>query len=284
MFLFLAGFVGTVCFGTPNTSRAAPLAAGRGGGGFHEGRFAVRNGAPGMRMGRGLRDFAFHQGRFFHRRGRTFLPQQFVWPVYWNPYYYGSGYYPWDSSYLDYGPENDYSYGGGSAAHVQPDNSNRTATSGPLVIVINQGNQGNSKSSDNSHPEHAGTTGGANVAENTQRIVAQESNEQSVAHTDPSKFLSPAYMEAAQAVPQAPQAISQTKAGSSKFILVSWLNDGGKDAIFVRNVETNEVQRITSEPNRENFRIMEMHSNADPKEVEAIISNGREQIPVRFRF
>jgi uncharacterized membrane protein len=67
-------------------------------------------------------------------------------------------------------------------------------------------------------------------------------------------------------------------------VLVSWLNDNGKDVIYVQNVETNEVQRITSQPNRKNFRIVEVHPNSDPKEFEAIISNGSEQIPVRFRF
>src|ERR1700741_2478907 len=34
-----------------------------------------------------------------------------------------------------------------------------------------------------------------------------------------------------------------------KFILLSWLNNGDKDVVFVENTETNEVQKVTKEPN-----------------------------------
>ena len=53
---------------------------------------------------------------------------------------------------------------------------------------------------------------------------------------------------------------------------------------YVQNTETNDVQKITSEPNLDNFRIVEVHPNADPKLFEAIISNGSQQGPVKFRF
>jgi hypothetical protein len=69
-----------------------------------------------------------------------------------------------------------------------------------------------------------------------------------------------------------------------KLVLVSWLDDAGKIAIFVQNTETNDVQRVTSEPNKDHFRIVEIHPNADPKLFEAVISNGSEQRPVRFRL
>jgi hypothetical protein len=68
-----------------------------------------------------------------------------------------------------------------------------------------------------------------------------------------------------------------------KLVLVSWLDDAGKIVIFVQNTETNDVQRITSEPNKDHFRIVEVHPDADPKLFEAIISNGIEEGPVRFR-
>jgi hypothetical protein len=68
-----------------------------------------------------------------------------------------------------------------------------------------------------------------------------------------------------------------------KLALVSWLNDAGKIVIYVQNMETNEVQRITSEPNKDNFRIVEVHPNADPKLFEVVISNGNEKGPVKFR-
>jgi hypothetical protein len=69
-----------------------------------------------------------------------------------------------------------------------------------------------------------------------------------------------------------------------RLVLVSWLNDAGKIVIFVQNTETNDVQRVTYEPNKDHFRIVEIHPNADPKLFEAVISNGSEKGPVRFRL
>jgi hypothetical protein len=69
-----------------------------------------------------------------------------------------------------------------------------------------------------------------------------------------------------------------------KLVLVSWLDDAGKIVIFVQNTETNDVQKVTSEPNKDHFRIVEIHPNADPKLFEAVISNGSEKGTVRFRL
>ena len=69
-----------------------------------------------------------------------------------------------------------------------------------------------------------------------------------------------------------------------KLVLVSWLDDAGKIVIFVQNTETNEVQKVTSEPNKDHFRIVEIHPDPDPKLFEAVISNGNEMGPVRFRL
>jgi hypothetical protein len=69
-----------------------------------------------------------------------------------------------------------------------------------------------------------------------------------------------------------------------KLVLLSWLNDAGQTVIYVRNTETDEVQKFTSEPNKDNFRIVEIHPNADPKLFEAVISNGTEQGGVKFRL
>jgi len=69
-----------------------------------------------------------------------------------------------------------------------------------------------------------------------------------------------------------------------KLVLVSWLDDAGKIVIYVQNTETNDVQKITSEPNKDNFRIVEVHPNADPKLFEAAISNGTEKGTVKFRL
>ncbi|MGA8656129.1 MAG: hypothetical protein WB586_08250 [Chthoniobacterales bacterium] len=67
-------------------------------------------------------------------------------------------------------------------------------------------------------------------------------------------------------------------------ILVSWLNDAGRTVVYVQNTETNEVQKITSVPNKGNFRIVEIHPNPDPKLVEVVISNGDGLGAVKFRM
>jgi hypothetical protein len=76
----------------------------------------------------------------------------------------------------------------------------------------------------------------------------------------------------------APQATPQAQASAfDKLVLVSWLNDSGKDVIFVQDTQTNGVQKITSEPNKDNFRIVAVHPNLNPKLFEAAISDGSEQ-------
>ncbi len=76
--------------------------------------------------------------------------------------------------------------------------------------------------------------------------------------------------------------VEQPKA-FDKLVLVSWLNDGAKDVVFVQNIETNEVQKITKEPNANNFRLLAIHKAADPKDAEVVLSNGTEEGPVKFR-
>jgi hypothetical protein len=103
--------------------------------------------------------------------------------------------------------------------------------------------------------------------------------------SDPMKFAAPATPQPSQAVAKTTQAAPRAQAGAfGNLVLVSWLEDAGKNVIYVQNTETNDVQKITSEPNLDNFRIVELHPNADPKLFEAVISNGSKQGPVRFRF
>jgi hypothetical protein len=225
-------------------------------------------------MGREFRhEFRFPHNRFF-RRGHSLFVQQFTWPFYWYPYY-AEDYYPWDSSYLDYGQDNDYGYGSNSAVPVEPQYSQTKTTPGPLVVLINQGNPGLTEPP---HDLRATSSYGSPDAEGKQRIAAQGSSEQSTVPPPPFPGIAAATSQPVQAAPRL------SAVGGGKFILLSWLNEDGKDAIFVQNVETSEVQRITSEVNRENFRLVEVHPNADPREFEAIVSNGSERIPVRFRF
>src|ERR1700722_8932789 len=68
-----------------------------------------------------------------------------------------------------------------------------------------------------------------------------------------------------------------------KLVLVSWLNDGSKDIVFVQNTETNEVQKITTVANSDNLRLIAVHKSADPKLAEVVLSNGTEEGSVKFR-
>jgi hypothetical protein len=68
-----------------------------------------------------------------------------------------------------------------------------------------------------------------------------------------------------------------------KLVLVSWLNDGSKDIVFVQNTETNEVQKITTDANSDNLRLIAIHKSADPKLAEVVLSNGTEEGSVKFR-
>ena len=69
-----------------------------------------------------------------------------------------------------------------------------------------------------------------------------------------------------------------------KLVLLSWLNDGGKDIVFVQNTETNEVQKITTDANSNNLRLIAIHKAADPKIAEVVLSNGTEEGSVKFRL
>jgi hypothetical protein len=69
-----------------------------------------------------------------------------------------------------------------------------------------------------------------------------------------------------------------------KLFLTSWLKVGGTEVIFVQNSETNAIERITTEPNQNNLRIVGFHTNPNPQLAEAIISDGNAQGIVKFRF
>jgi hypothetical protein len=166
---------------------------------------------------------------------------------------------------------------------VQPQSYRRAVDHRPIVVVINTGNARPMDSSSNAGYVDSGYISTSAVGQ--QKIVAQDPNEEAGSRTDPMTPATPAVPQATPAVAQTTQTTLQMEAGvSGKLVLVSWLYDDGKDVIFVKNIETNDVQRITSQPNIDNFRIVEIHPNADPKQFEAIISNGIEQGAIRFRF
>ena len=270
-------FVASVFLTLFATSHAAPPGGGLHGGSFRSG-FGAHSVGPAFRMGSGIRrNFAFHQNRrFFHRDHRIFS-QQFAWPVYWYPYY------PYDYSYLDYGPDNDYQYGDNSAASVQPESLRPAVDHSPVVVNINTGNSRPADSRANTAYINSGYS--LTDAAGQQRIVIQDPNEKIGPRADPRTFVPPTVPQPTQTAAKGTQTTPQAHAGAfGDLVLVSWLEDAGKDVIYVQNTETNDVQKITSEPNLDNFRIVELHPNADPKLFEVVISNGSQRGPVKFRF
>jgi hypothetical protein len=81
-----------------------------------------------------------------------------------------------------------------------------------------------------------------------------------------------------------PTAPERLPSAFEKLFLASWLKDGGKEVILVQNSETNEIQRITFATNQNNLRLVKMHTDSNPQFVAVVISDGKEQGTVRFRF
>jgi hypothetical protein len=68
-----------------------------------------------------------------------------------------------------------------------------------------------------------------------------------------------------------------------KLVLLSWLNDGGTDVVFVQNTETNAVQKITKDPNADGLKLLEVHADPDPRKAGVVLLHGPEQGIVKFR-
>ena len=223
-----------------------------GGGGFHGGRFGDFRGA---RFGdfHGRRFGDFHGGRFGEFRDHRVFFQQFAWPIYWYPYY------PYDYSYLDYGPDNSYQYWDSSAASVQPESFRPAVDHGPVVVI----NTGNSRPMDSrANTAYVNSGYSSTDAEGQQRIVNQDLNEKIGTRADPGTYVPPAVPKPAQTAAKSTQRKPPAQAGAfGNLVLVSWLEDAGKDVIYVQNTETNDVQKITYEPNLDNFRIVELTKN-----------------------
>src|SRR5262249_45677218 len=62
-----------------------------------------------------------------------------------------------------------------------------------------------------------------------------------------------------------PTVVKEQESPFSKMFLTSWLKDGPQQVIYVQNSDTNDVQRINEQPNQNNLRLIEFHSNSDPK-------------------
>jgi hypothetical protein len=282
MSLSIAGLMAGAFLTLSANSNAAPFGSGFHGSSFRNG-FVTRGGGTVLRMGAGMRHnftdgFGFRRNRFLFHRDRRFFSQQLIVPFYSYPYWY-----PYDYSYLDYGPDYDYQYWDNSAAPVQPQSSKPAADHSPIYIIINTGNSGPMNSSPNTGNVSSGNS--STPATGQQRIVTQEPIEKIGAQADPATLAPVAVPQAGKTASNSAPSTPQTRSGPfGNLVLVSWLEDAGKNVIYVRNTETNDVQKITSEPNKDNFRIVEVHPNTDPKLFEAVISNGNQQGPVRFLF
>jgi hypothetical protein len=270
-------------------SHAGPVRGGFSGRSFHAGIVA-----------RGLNPVAIHgggfnrggfRGRFIARRNRPFVFQHYAWPGYWYPYSYPYT-DPLAYSYLEPDPQPDYQYwdnssgyGQQSPAQVQP--TNRAFPQSPVVVLIN---------ATNSHPTDSGAPTdprGNGGYGNNGYIPTNALGQQRVVLQDPSEHpatgsITPSDPVLPQPTPVPPQnAKTSVQAGTgpfSKFVVVSYLQDRGKDVVSVKNIETNDVQRVTSEPNIDHLRLVAVHPNPDPRQFQAIISNGSDQGPVRFQF
>jgi len=273
-FLIL-GFVASALLTLSVPSHASSRGGGFRGGGFRGGNFRGGNFHSGF-VAHGIRhNFGFNQNRRFLRRDRRVFFQQAIWPVFWNPYGY-----PYDYSYLDNGPDNDFQYADTSVASVQPETSRSVVNRDPIVVVVNTGNSRPNDPSPN--PAYIPGAYSSTQVAGQQRIVTQDPNQQISPPADPRTVDPPAVQSAQTAEKRTKAPVQGGPFGN--LVLVSWLEDAGKDVIYVQNTETNDVQKITSEPNLDHFRIVELHPNSDPKLFEAVISNGGQQGAVRFRF
>jgi hypothetical protein len=278
--LFIPGFLISAFLMLSATSDAAPLGDGPSGHGFRGG-FAAHRAGTLFTTSRGIRpnpafrsNFRLNQDRrFFHRDHQVFF-QPSIWPTYWYPYGDLNDY-----SYLDAEPDETYQYWDSSTAPPQLESSRPVTDRGPIVVIVKAGSPGTPDSSQNSG---YGANGYSSTASAGQRnFLSQDQSERGGPSADPSTAVpqtTPAIVKGTQTRPQA------ENGPFGNFVLVSWLEEAGKDVIYVQNTETHDVQKITSQPNLDNFRIVELRRSTDPKLFEAVISNGSQQGPVRFRF
>jgi hypothetical protein len=68
-----------------------------------------------------------------------------------------------------------------------------------------------------------------------------------------------------------------------KLVLESWSEIGSEIVVYVRNTETNVLERVTAIPNANSFRFVALRSNPDVKRVVVILSNGSEDGAVKFK-
>ena len=268
---FTVCLIWTGFFALTGATRAAPVASG-----FHV--RSIQSSRTGFTARFGQRAFSrrgMHVVSAFHRNNRLLFRRQIhrFFPAI-NIVAYGFPlWYPNYEPYPDLSdngdetdePIYDYQSSNGLATQQQSQPTQHPSINPQIATVIPSGTS-----------RLAGSSNGGNVyisngAGGQVTIVTPEPNEPVETRSAPSPLVAPAPPETKGEVLE-------------KFVLLSWLNDAGKDVIFVKNTEAGDVQRITSEPNQGQFQIIAIHPNSDPKLFEAVISNGREQVTVKFHF
>jgi hypothetical protein len=296
MSLLVVSMIGTGFFALSTPSPATPF-----GGGIHirsvqRGRTFNSVGAHRVFMGQ-----ARNNRRFFRNQRRRFFPAfnlfSFGFPL-WYPNYYCLS--PDDDSGNDnppYQPGYDDQYWGDLALRQQSELAARQqseliawqqselAARQQSELTARQQSELGPRPKDNGPIAAVPKSGNSEPMEANYDRSPYGSN--GVGEPDQSTMLGPNEPNEvpADSLTLAPWSDPVTQDGVfDNLVLVSWLNDAGKDVIFVKNTETGDVQRITSEPNLDRFRIVAIHPNPDPKSFEAVISNGKEQGAVRFHF
>jgi hypothetical protein len=207
---------------------------------------------------------AFGQDGRFHGRESDFVGFGFPYP-----------YYPYaDEGHPDIEPYSGDGSGPAGAAAYPNDLARRGDYTMPMGSVLSPASSQLQGSGRGSH--YAGSSNGPIIAREPQKDVRPEPNKPAALRANPPGANASTLVTASTAAAHGH--------AFDKLVLVSCLKDAGKDTILVENTETNDVQQITSQPNKDHLRIVEIHVDENPRLTEVVISNGTEQGPVKFRF
>lgn len=259
--LVIAGLLVTGLSVLLGEARAGPR-----GGGFR-GAFPGRAfGGARAFTGRGLR-FP-NRARFFGRHHRYGVGPVLGYDAFGWPWLY-----PPTDGYLYDNPAGDY-----AAVDVGPQSNPLPAVvqaepvqggSNPVYIVINTGNPLPATSTDRVPGTPGGYRPAASASQQTSSVQEPNDGPAVPAPDRPAPAPSPS--------PAAPAGIFDNLA------LVSWSTENGRDTVLVENTETKTVREITSEPDKDNLRVVQVRPSVNPNLSEVVISNGTDQRAIRFR-
>jgi hypothetical protein len=203
-----------------------------------------------------------------HRRRFFFTPALFVfWPFDWcTPTSLGPGYA--DTSIYpttQVAPEND--------AQTQGSDSGGTAVGELLQAMVNQ------RRIDAAIVSQLAKL--ANVDQSQEQRQASPSNpEGRLTRVTPPSEPAPTRSETSGSSTLPPVGAGKN---IDNLVLLSWLNIDSQYVVYVQNTQTHAVQKITTQPDPNNLRVIAMHPDSDPRFTEAVISDGTDQVSVKFQ-